>query len=87
MNDNPTQLLHDSLAAEARGMFFLAAAKARRAAQILQGYADRLQHEAVCLKVVQPKIDFEPCDPPDEEHHFGELVIDDLPAWLRRQAE
>ena len=41
MNNNPTQLLHDALAASARGMYNLAAAKARRAAILMQESADR----------------------------------------------
>lgn len=83
MNDNPTQLLNDSLSAEARGMYFLAAAKARRAAQILQGYADQLKHEAMCMQTIEPRIEFEPLT----DHPLGELTIDDLPAFLRRQAD
>jgi len=84
MNDNATQLLHDALSAEARGMYFLAASKARRAAQLLQGYADRLNHEARVLSVVKPRIEFEPLD---DSEQLGELTLDDIPAYLRRQAE
>ncbi|MCO5191354.1 MAG: hypothetical protein M9918_24585 [Anaerolineae bacterium] len=51
MNNSPTQLLHDALAASARGMYSLAAAKARRAAILITESADRLRHEEVrCIR-------------------------------------
>ena len=84
MNNNPTQLLHDALDANARGMYALAAAKARRAATLLQASADQLRHEVRCLQACAPRIEFKPLDADDQ---LGELTIDDLPRYLRRQAE
>jgi len=84
MNNNPTQLLHDALAASARGMYSLAAAKARRAAILMQESADRLRHEVRCIRPSVSRIDFEPLD---ADETLGELTIDDLPRYLRRQAE
>jgi hypothetical protein len=79
MSNNAQQLLRDALAAEARGMYSMAASKARAAAILLQGYADQLRTE---VRVIKPAIHFEPLD-----DHLGELTIDDLPNYLRRQAE
>ena len=78
MSNNASQLLHEATAAEARGMYSLAASKARHAAILLQGYADQLRNE---VRVIKPAIHFEPLD------HLGDITIDDLPNYLRRQAE
>lgn len=46
MSKNALDLLEEAITAEARGMYFLAACKSRRAAEILQEQADQLQREA-----------------------------------------
>lgn len=80
MSNNAQQLLHEAMAAEARGMYAMAASKARDAAILLQSYADQLRNEAHAIRPAA--IQFEPLD-----DHLGELTIDDLPNYLRRQAE
>lgn len=80
MSNNVSQLLHEAQAAEARGMYSMAASKARHAAILLQGYADRLRNE---VRVIKPAaIHFDPLD-----DHLGDITIDDLPNYLRRQAD
>ena len=84
MNNNPTQLLHDALAASATRHVQPRRCQGTRAAILMQESADRLRHEVRCIRPSVSRIDFEPLD---ADEPLGELTIDDLPRYLRRQAE
>jgi hypothetical protein len=62
MNTDPNLLLQEAEHAANLGMYSLAAAKARRAAIILQERADKRKHEALCLRTIGPRIEFEPVE-------------------------
>ena len=82
-----TDLLYEAIAAESRGMHYLAACKARRAAVAAQAIADAIQHEALCLREIEPAIEFEPVDAQPLPVPEVEDLTYDLPQWLRRAAE